>query len=346
MNAPPASGHDQRANNFDAVRLVAALLVIWSHQFALMGRPVPLWLNNEPGAIGVVIFFVISGYLVTLSWQNDPHLGRFVARRVLRIWPGLMVAVLLCVGVLGPLLTRLTLADYVQHPLTRQYLLNLVLDVRYALPGVFEANPSSTVNGTLWTIPLEIGCYVGLALAGLLGLPRRRWSAPLVFAALGWLLHHRFSAAPGQPVPAWPFGIQYGLVFSLGALLALWRSWWLGRRVLATVVLLMCALALQRWAPPVVGGQAPLLALAGLAVFLGTARTPLLAQAGRWGDFSYGLYIYGFIVQQIVIAAFGNRLDFVPALVLSLIGAFLMAALSWHGIEKPALSFKPRTPPR
>ncbi|MFT8095014.1 acyltransferase family protein, partial [Salmonella enterica] len=70
-------GTAARSNNFDALRLLAALLVIWSHQFAVMGLPGPQLLHNEPGALGVVIFFAISGYLVTLSWLADPHLGRF-----------------------------------------------------------------------------------------------------------------------------------------------------------------------------------------------------------------------------------------------------------------------------
>ena len=184
MNASVTAVH--RANNFDALRLFAALLVIWGHQFAIMGRPVPLILGgNEPGAVGVVMFFAISGYLVTLSWLADPHLLRFAARRALRIWPALCVVVLLCIVVLGPLVTTLPQAAYWKSAGTWDYLSNIWLKTRYALPGVFDGNPvASSVNGPLWTIPLEVTCYAILAALGVCGITRTRWSGPAIFLIL------------------------------------------------------------------------------------------------------------------------------------------------------------------
>ncbi len=77
-------------NNFDGIRLLAALAVLVSHQFAVSGLPEPVFGSFiSLGSSGVVVFFVISGYLVTRSWLNDPSLLRFAARRLLRIWPGL-----------------------------------------------------------------------------------------------------------------------------------------------------------------------------------------------------------------------------------------------------------------
>lgn len=338
INAPP----HHRANNFDALRLAAAILVIWSHQFALMGRPVPLIFGNEPGALGVVLFFAISGYLVTQSWMADPHVRRFALRRVLRIWPGLTALVLLSVFVLGPLLTELPLATYFSHHATWQHLLNLALHTQVSLPGIFASNPHpGSLNGPLWTIPLEVGCYVALAVMGWLGLMRWRWFPWCAFVVLAGLLQWRYSA---PPFPEWSFALQYAMIFALGSVLARWDPVWRPHPwVSAALVVLACGL-LYRFGPTPLNGQSPLFALAGLGVVWGSCRTPLLARAGRFGDFSYGLYIYGFAVQQIIIWGTANQLPFAASFALSVTGALFCAAASWHCVEKPALRWKPRRP--
>lgn len=339
---PQASSTVHRANNFDALRMLAALLVIWSHQFALMGRPSPLFFGNEPGAVGVVMFFAISGCLVSQSWRADPHLGRFALRRALRIWPGLAVVVLLAVLVLGPLLTELPLTEYFFHPLTRQHLTNLVLSTHTSLPGVFTSSPHpGSVNGPLWTIPLEVGCYAGLALLGAVGVLRWRWASLVVFALLAAALHWRYS---GLTVPEWSFALQYAIIFALGAVLAQWQHLWRPRAALAAAAVVVACGVWFRWGPPLLGGQAPLWAAGALAVIWGSCRTSGFASAGRFGDFSYGLYIYGFPVQQLVIWSFANQLSFPVAFALSVLGALALAVMSWHGVEKPALRWKPRRP--
>ncbi|RZJ15451.1 MAG: acyltransferase [Acidovorax sp.] len=335
-------GIHHRANNFDALRVAAALLVIWSHQFALMGRPVPLVFGNEPGALGVVLFFAISGYLVTQSWIADPSLPRFAIRRALRIWPGLTVLVVLSVFILGPMLTELPLQNYFDHPATHQHLFNLVLKTQTSLPGIFTSNPHpGSLNGPLWTIPLEVGCYVGLAFAGVLGLMRWRWYPLVIFAVSAAILQLRYST---PSPPQWSFGLQYAMIFALGASLSRWSFFWFRYPWrTAGIVLSACSL-LYYYGPAPLNGQSPLFALAVLGVVWGSSRTPGAASAGRFGDFSYGLYIYGFPVQQIVIWGFANQLSFPVALSLSLGGALFCAALSWHFIEKPALRWKPRRP--
>ena len=99
-------------NNFDFIRLVAALLVLVSHQFALQGLPEPgVQGLYSLGGLGVLVFFSISGYLVAQSWLNDPHWLRFAARRLLRIVPGLLVVMVACTFILGPVLTHLSLTE-------------------------------------------------------------------------------------------------------------------------------------------------------------------------------------------------------------------------------------------
>ncbi len=340
--APHVTPLATRHNNFDAVRLFAAFLVLWGHQFALMGKRVPLILGNEPGALGVVMFFTLSGYLVTLSWMADPHAGRFTLRRALRIWPGLMAAVVFCTAVVGPLFTTLSLQEYALSYGTWQYFTNLWLDTRYWLPGVFQSHPYPlTVNGTLWTIRLEVGCYVALGLAGVLGLLRWRVTGLLALVVLATALQWRYAERAGIRLPPWSAGLQYGLMFGLGVALASMNNLMLRRRTAAMALLLTATTALYWLGPSPLYGQASLLALGGSAVILGSCATTGLVNAGRYGDFSYGLYIYGFPVQQAVVALGGTEWGFLPALLLGLVITLVLAALSWHVIEKPALSLKP-----
>lgn len=161
-------------NNFEFIRISAALAVLFSHHYALS----KLW---EPGlssvislgGIAVMIFFSISGFLVTQSWLSDRNAFRFCLRRALRIWPALIVVVIIAALVLGPAVTTLTINDYLIHGATWDYFQALIMRIHFVLPGVFNDNPGgASVNGSLWTIPYEVRCYIVMAIIGFLGLLR------------------------------------------------------------------------------------------------------------------------------------------------------------------------------
>ena len=162
-----AAGH---RNNLTALRWFAACLVLYGHAFVFLGLPEPLFLQWVPlGPLGVYIFFAISGYLVAQSWQRDPSVPRFLAKRALRIFPGLLVCTLLSVFVLGPWLTTLDMATYWRNEHTRGYFTNMALYMTYHLPGVFAQNRlPHAVNGSLWSLPIEFFMYLLLALLGML----------------------------------------------------------------------------------------------------------------------------------------------------------------------------------
>ena len=330
-------GHHD-ANNFDFLRVAAAFAVLLSHQYALSGRPEPIVLVGTMGGWGVLVFFAISGYLVAGSWQHDPNLARFGARRLLRIWPGLAVACLLLALVLGPLVSSLGARAYYASPMVRDYLKMLDLwHFKAQLPGIFAGNPlAGQANGSLWTIPIEVACYVALALVGLVGVMRRTALLLTLYGAACVWFFFLFKTGYEDPIRA---KLQMGMIFFAGACLYQVRRHWMTRKAIVS--------ALAAVAIPLVwsAGFQELAFTLGLplaVVLLGAAGTPVLRRCGRYGDFSYGLYIYAYPVQQCVVAAFDNRLSVAAGVALSTLVTLLLAVLSWHLVEKRALGLKVR----
>lgn len=143
---------------FDILRLTGAALVIFGHSYALLGQRVPSMFGQQPHVVGVKLFFLVSGFLITASWLRDPHLVRFVVKRLLRVMPALIAVVALTALVLGPIIS--TDAAYFESPKVWTYVWrNIALLPYHELPGVFEGNPHPVVNGSLWTLPVEAFCY-------------------------------------------------------------------------------------------------------------------------------------------------------------------------------------------
>src|SRR4051812_854979 len=141
-----AAGTGRGLNNFDVLRLVAALLVVFHHSFALTGTDAPLQSIEEKthiswGTAGVLIFFAISGFLIPRSWTYDPRAVSYTIKRALRLLPALVLSLILTALVLGPLVTSLDTSDYLQDPGTKAYVfLNSTMWTVYQLPGVFTDN--------------------------------------------------------------------------------------------------------------------------------------------------------------------------------------------------------------
>lgn len=330
-----------RRNNFDFLRITAALLVMYSHQFILQGsvEPVPALPYLSWGGVGVLMFFVISGYLVTKSWCDDPAPLRYLARRFLRLWPALAVGTLLTVFVLGPAVTRLPLQAYWSSPETWAYLSALdIFSIRFNLPGVFTDNPyAGGVNGSLWTIPVEVRCYLVLMLLGWAGALRLRWLALLTLLTLAFVTF--YLKAPGT-VARRNWSYELGTFFAAGSVLYLWRDAWMKRT--KAVLLAAAVLAGAAWSSgwPYV---AMFIFLPVALIAFGNAATPVLRSMGRFGDPSYGLYIFAFPIQQLVVMATSNQLGIFESLALAVPLTFSAAYLSWHLVEKVCLGFKPRS---
>jgi peptidoglycan/LPS O-acetylase OafA/YrhL len=323
----------ERRNNFDLLRLVAAVLVILSHAFLLSQNsqdhdPLMILTGGQAilGVVGVFVFFTISGYLVTQSFDTTPSPLVFIAKRALRIFPGLFLCLAVCVFVIGPLATQLPLADYFGRRETYLFLVhNAVLDTEYnRLPGVFfwEGNIGGIVNGPLWSLPCEVLMYLMLFALGVSRLLTLRTG--LVLLAIGtaslW-----FEATDVLHGAFWLLGF-----FAAGICCYRLR----GPRFIAGhwAVLALLGLALSIPARLFLVG----FALFGsyLAIYLALNRKLPPVPAAHFGDLSYGLYIYGWPIEQCVVYFSGGRAPWWVVFGISLGLAVPAAFLSWHGIER------------
>lgn len=340
------TGH--RRNNFDFLRIVAALMVLFGHSYVLSGRgalePLVLLTGLDGlGGLGVSIFFVISGFLVAASYDRRPDARAYFAGRLLRILPGLAAALILSALVLGPLLTDLPARVYFSDLKTWLYVTrNLLLyPVTYDLPGVFTANPyPDAVNGSLWTLRLEFTCYLLLPLLGWARLLRPRvieglaGVAAIAYLVLAWLGPDR---APATALLA----TRFGLLFVAGAALYYRRDQaWLKRpETLAGAAALFALAALVE---PFAMLASPLV-LPVLVIAFALRPLPGLSSFSRYGDLSYGIYIYAFPVQQAWMQVVGpERLGVWAFSGLTLACVLPLAAASWLLVEQPALDFKAR----
>ncbi len=339
----------RRDNNFDFIRWFSASLVILSHEYAIHPGPgvEPLAALTQGfatfGTIGVDIFFVISGFLVVRSLVERGRLGFFAASRALRLFPALAAVLALSAFVLGPLLTDLRFGDYFKSKQTYSYLVSNLTLVRmqWDLPGVFVRNPvAGAVNGSLWTLWPEVQMYLLVFLLGLLALPwassRRAFIVGLgmvIAIVVGWTQHgdlggHRLEPSTlGRLAP----------YFALGAVLYLLRAYFPTTGAVPAVAILAAA---ATWRMP---AFVPLFAVALAIVVVWMAHAPLgyLSRWGCLGDFSYGLYIYAFPIQQTLYAAlpgWGRYSHFALAYTIAL----ACAVMSWWLVEKPALALKKR----
>ncbi len=337
---------DFRSNGIGFLRLFFAAIVLWSHAYGIGGFGWdPLGRVDDgliAGMLAVGGFFVLSGFLITRSYETVGNVLRFVWHRVLRIFPAFLVCLVVTAFCLAPLAyvhERGTLAGYFAAPespltyITRNMLLSIAQpDIR----GVLANVPVPFVlNGSLWTLAYEFGCYLAIAAIGVAGIVRR---SPALVAVAALLL---FCAYLGL---TWRFAVRgdtVGLdVFSLivyfgfGSAAYLLRdripaTWWLASLCAAVLAATLFTKSFLFVVIPCV---------AYLTLFA-TMRLPIRSFDRRM-DLSYGLYIYAFPIQQLLVVYHVNAFGFAPYVLCALTIALLLATGSWFAIERPSLSMK------
>jgi peptidoglycan/LPS O-acetylase OafA/YrhL len=347
---PQGSGHD-RNNNFDVLRFTAASSVILHHSYALLG------LGEDPasqlgfpsiGRVAVAVFFVISGYLVTQSWDRDPRLLPFVRRRAVRILPALVAAVLFCAFVVGPMFTSLRTTAYLANSQTWRFTLRncLVYPIEYTLPGVFSSNPYPfAVNGSLWTLAYETSMYGLVAGLGLTGLIRGRRGAVFVTAlaaaatlSTAWVPMSipRFPSTVFYVVPA--LVLRLAPYFLCGSALYVLRDK-LPLRWDAAAVLVMAALV-GLSIDPQAAEPITCVAISYSTLVAAFAKLGPLSRFGARGDFSYGIYIFAFPVQQMLVVWMGRDTSPIVLTAVAFVLTLALAIASWFCVEKPCLRWK------
>ena len=292
----------------------------------------------------VPMFFALSGFLVTGSAMRLPT-TQFAASRALRIVPALLVDTAVSVFLFGVLLTTLPTGQFLTNPATLKYWLNTVGEIHYYLPGVFETNPLHTVNGSLWTIRPELGCYVAMTALIATGLIRR-WPVVLLAAVVLWCAsfasQHVGPHFPGKYQLTTDFS-KLVIFFLAGALVYLLRYKIPVSPVLAAgaVVFVLGGMTFgvgrDLWNNRIfLLASCPVLTY--LVIWLGMQKFPKLPVYSR-GDYSYGIYLYGFPIEQVIRHVTGSDQPLV-IFVLTIVPVTLLAMLSWHFVEKPTLKLR------
>lgn len=336
-----------RDNNFNLIRMIAALAVLVTHSFALVygsgdAEPFHDSLGMTIGGIAVDVFFITSGFLVTASLLYRQSTIEFIWARVLRVFPALLVMLLLTVFVLGTFFTTLTLLNYLSTQATYAYLFKcstLLFGVAYDLPGVFQDNPyPNAVNGSLWTMPHEIRMYAILVLIwfGLRITQKFHLSVfkiiiltLTVIAGLFWVARHfYFDSAFARLFFMFFAGASF-YILRERIVISRWIFWFLlGSLVLAAI-------------HPRVFSVVYVFAITYILFYVAYVPSGFIRKYNQLGDYSYGIYIYiyAFPIQQSV-AALVPGVSVIQMILISAVVTIVLAALSWHFLEQRALSLK------
>lgn len=339
---------DLKTNNFDFLRFIAASAVIVSHAFTLHGLDSlePLERLGSPirlGALAVMVFFVLSGFLISRSWLEQPNLYDYFVKRFLRIFPALIIAVLFTVYVVGYLNTSAAPEEYLKHYMTQDYLKNILMfegPFRDWLPGVFENNPSRLINGSLWTLPVEMFMYISVAVLGLLSLMKKRvfvTGIAVLLIVLDFLYTQNLLQSSEIMYISTSNIARLGGFFYVGSLAYAYRKniplngYWF----LISIIVFLLGIS-TKFASTICYFSLPYIVL-----FLALGfKNKGISNFGKYGDFSYGLYVYAWPVQQSVQHLWGPRLDLAQYFILCFSSILLLAVASWYLIEKPAIGLR------
>ena len=326
-----------RTNNFNLLRLLFAYLVILSHSYPLTAHA-----DREPllrlsggqatlGTVAVTAFFMISGFLITRSWVGSRSLLQFLIKRVRRIYPAFILATLLALVFFAPIGAN---GPAYWHSVRWIRLISTTFCLLPSLPPTFTTLPVHGLNGAIWSIPWEFACYLAVPLAAAIGILRHRRFALVAFALLMIAFAIKTYLHPTLPFPG-----RILTAFAAGQIFYLYRheipyraAYFLAALLLVIASILLPRLKLFELLIPIFGAYVLFYAAFARARFLDTIKKPL-----ETFDISYGVYLYGWPVQQLVVLKLGTKFDQLGLLTLALVGSTVLGALSWVLVEKPFL---------
>ena len=321
-----------RNNNLDLIRFIAAALVILCHAYPISLGNGHMDILGEAtkgqihfGNLAVCIFFLYGGYLIAKSAERLQTAKAYFKARIFRILPCLVVVTFVLTFVAGPILTEDKLGDYFTNGMTYRYLLNAIMLPVHNLPGVFEHNIyNPTVNGPLWTLPIEFLCYIMCFIVlkiGFLNRKRMKWTVPvfIIGYAGAWFVLRGNETLVAALRPAG--------MFYVGMLCYVYRD-----KIslkLSGALISLAALVLSAWAG--ILGITIFLFLSYFLFYIGYGTTHKFSNFAKYGEVSYGMYLCGWPIQQIICMINGGSmmpvLNFVITLPLAIVCGFILNKL-------------------
>ena len=324
-------------NNLTALRISLAILVTFSHSYPLTSNVEPigsLTANSiNGGSIAVWAFFFLSGYLIPMSYDKNPNLVTFTINRFVRIWPGLIASLLITLLIAWTTTTEVPFSNFWAS--AKAYFFHnskLILGIAYNVTGAFPNAPHSSVNGSLWTLPWELRMYILVAILGCTGilLKRELANAAVILISLALILPVQSSPIAkyfdNQTVP-WMLS-----AFLIGIAAYTNRTAISVKKCSAILIALSVALFLIG-----LDKTAWLFLICGITYFVGFTDTVKLPHIKT--DTSYGIYIYSFPIQQLLISSF-EITNPAKLFLYTLPIVFALALASWQLVEKPSLIIK------
>lgn len=300
------------------------------------------------GGLAVYIFFIISGYVIARSWDHKPIFINFIRNRFLRIFPALLLCYLVMIFLCGPFLSTFPIRDYLKDSMTWTYFNNIFLYLvpfQFNLPGVFLNNPTQFVNGALWTLPIEFFFYILFAIvasfvklkhkviwvllffAGII-FSTNNYAQTLIFGKLFFQmeLRHIVSFAP---------------FFSSGVLLYLHRQLLPKPGSRSHHLIIMTAIILLLAGTYFSSFILYSISLPVIVVLFAFSKIPAKYRILRYlGNFSYGMYLYGWFSQQLVIQIVGIQVNIYSSFMITLVVSLIFGVVSWYLLESQMIKYK------
>ncbi|MGF6989412.1 peptidoglycan/LPS O-acetylase OafA/YrhL [Lachnospiraceae bacterium PF1-21] len=335
-------------NNFGLIRLAAAFMVMSGHMGILLESSVPTFFNQSIHSWGIKFFFLIGGYLITKSWMRDPSFSRFTIKRVVRIFPPLIFFVLFITFIGGPLLSTHSLGEYFSSPQTYRYLLTSFLNIQYFLPGVFFNNYyPHAINGSLWSLPVEFCMYFIIALCFFLfrrNPKKTSYKKRVIILFLAFYILRAFQMFffPNWHKVLYSTDIAAAIVvvpyYAIGAVFTIPEI----KKTLNLPASIFFLFLFKCFFENTFFSEMILIPLVAYFIFsLAFSHSLFIPVFFAKADISYGIYLYGFFIQQLFISlsiSLGISLSSNTFLILSVLITTALAWLSMKYIEKPTIA--------
>lgn len=341
---------NSRQNNLGLIRLLAAIAVVYGHCYPLANTAIKAAHTPDPilapllpylgfgkamSGLAVLIFFFISGFLIAKSYGSQTWRGFWLAR-ILRIYPAfLWINLLFCV-MLGFMVSGIAFMDFFTHPQTKEYIwLNAtLLRTAFVLPNVFADLPWNGINGSLWTLPLELRMYIFCFFVGVSGALARPKYFNFAFALIiaYFCGRGRLPFLNDLSSSSLPLNFMLGMFAYVNSKYICLNYKWLG------LLLFICIISYNSL-PRHCYDLSFSLVLGYVLLLLSYKKYWRRLDLSRYGDFSYAIYLYGYPIQQLIIYLHNGVINPLLLFVYAMVALAPIAAFSWFVVEKPALRF-------